>query len=567
MAALLDKYLNDTLKNNPLVYYRMREGSGATMTDSSPNANNGAYTSMGWINPVTNSVGLTASSGRDYPLFNSGVAINSFVNGVFTQTKPFSTLLDGAASRATATLSSPAINTGAASSVTVEGWVRWDGVLSGSNGTFEALFNFNGASGLLLGFLKNGAADYRFGLSVRNTGDLWGLSNAETLASLTRDTYHHIVFVIVNNNVQTSKLYIDGVLKTMTQQIGTSTTTDSVTSAFAIGYDGTASFFGGSIGDVAVYNGEPYVAAGVRNRFHQGAYGAEYGDIATVPGIETQVEFPGLSVFSDTFIINDKNQPGPGNRTRTLDQLYLTDIGGLDDSDIRFSEESNFYRDGMNPLVSRVGGKTITLEGYIEASNFQSMRQIQNRFKTALGTANSPALGLTENPVYFRNVWNNGFDFLLNVRKSQPLQMKDAQDSMYPRRRFLATLRSSFPFFESVGARTEVLIMGATTQIPNKGNQIALPLITFWGPFTDARLVLNNTIILQGSVLASTAITVDCKNRTCSDWSKFSTSGDFPYILSNILADSFVNTASFSSVATGTAGVTRVEITWRHTTL
>lgn len=567
MAILLDKYLNDTLKNNPLVYYRMREGSGTTMIDSSPNVNNGTYngSGVGWVNPPS-SAGNVAASGRDYPIFNSGAFLNTFPNGVLNQGKPFSVLFDGAAGRATATLNSPAISTSAASSVTVEGWMKWDGVLSGSNGTFEAIFNFGGASGLLLGFLKNGASDYRFGLSVRNTGDLWGLSNADTLALLQRDVFHHVVYVIVNNNVQTSKLYIDGVQRTMTQQIGTSTTTDSVTSAFAIGYDGTASFFGGYVGDVAVYNGEVYNAAAVRNRFHQGAYGADYGDIPTIPGIEGQIEFPPFSLVTDTFIINDKNQAGPGNRTRTLDQVYLTDVGGIDDSDIRFGEESNFSRDGMNPLLTRIGGKTITLEGFIEASNFQSMRQIQSRMKYVLGL-NFPGSGIVENPVFFRNVWNNGFDFMLNARKSQPLQMKDAQSGMYPRRQFFATLRSSYPFFESVGTRIDVLQMGATLSIPNKGSAIGLPVITFWGPFTDARLVLNNSLILQGSVLASNFVQIDCKNRTCTDWSKFNPSSDFPYLFGNVIADSFVNNASFASILTGTAGVTRVEITWKHTNL
>lgn len=569
MPPLLDKYMNDTLKNSPLAYYRMREGTGSTMTDYSVNVNNGTYTSVNWVaktGPATSA--YTSASGKDVPLWGSYYQIADYTQTPPVVTiQPYNAFFDGAAGRATATLGT--INTGAASSVTLEMWVKWDGVLAGANGTFEALANFGGATGLLLGFLKNGASDYRLGLSVRNAGDLWGLSNANTLAAFPKDTYVHIVYVIVNNNVQTSKLYINGVQYTMTQQIGTSTTTDSVTSAFALAYDGTASFFGGSIGEVAIYNGEPYNATAVRNRFHQGAYGGEYQEIATMPGIESRIELQLDSLAP--LVLNDKDATGPGNRTRTLNQYYIKDIGGLDDPDIRANEENAFYRDGTSPLITRMGGRTLTFDGYIEGANIQSMRQMQSRLKSAvsggsLGGVYGPAAGLFEGLIVFRNVWNNGFDFGINARKNTSLQMREAQTSYMARRDFLLTMRASYPYFESIGSRTEILQMGATLPIHNKGNMVAMPVVNVWGPFTDARVVIGSTtIILQGSVLASTFITVDSKNRTCSDWTKFSTLGDFPFIVNALFTDSALPYASFVSVATGTAGVTRVEITWKHT--
>lgn len=565
MTPILDRYLNETLKSSPLAYYRMREGTGTVMVDSSANANNGTYNGSGinWVSTAANYLnGYARGNGRDAPLFNSHYNALDLSVTPYVITNSYNAYFDGAAGRATATLGT--INTGAASSVTIGMWVKWDGNLAGANGTFEAIANFGGATGLLLGFLKNGAADYRFGLSVRNTGDLWGLSNATTLAILTKDVYHYIVFVIVNNNVQASKLYIDGVQYTMTQQIGTSTTTDSVTTALALAYDGTASFFGGSIGEVAIYNGEPFNAAAVKNRYHIGAYGGEYNETPTIPGIETQVELLG-DPSNSILILNDKNMAGPGNRTRTLDQYYLNEIGGLDDADVRFAEESNFYRDGMNPLVARYGGRTITFDGYIEASNIQSMRRLESKLKRNIAGFNSTSGGITEYPVILRNIWDNGFDFMINARKNSPLQIKETQSSFYARRNFLATLRSSYPFFESVGARTEVLQIGATLMIPHKGNSISLPIVTFWGPFTDARLVLNNTTIITGSVAASSFVQIDCKNKTCTDWPKFNTTGDFVYINSGVVTDTLKDYAQFVSVAGGTPGTTRVEITWKHT--
>lgn len=534
------------------------------MIDSSPNAKNGTYsgTGIGWTS--TGVGGFARASGKDAPLFNSTIPINDFT------TSPPSVVaaannayFDGAAGQATVTLNSPAINTGNGTIVTVELWFKWDGVLSGSNGTFEALANFAGATGILLGFLKNGAADYRFGISVRNTGDLWGLNNATTLALLPRDVYNHVVFVLVNNAIQTSKLYVNGIQQTMSQQIGTTTTTDSVTSAFALAYDGTASFYGGSIAEVAVYNGEPYNAAAVKNHYHLGAFGGAYQEIATLPGIETQVEFTG-DLLNAPFILNDKMTPGPGNRSRVLDQCFLREIGGLDDPDIRFAEESNFYRDGVNPLLARYGGRTLTFDGYIEAANFQSLRQLQAKMKKAIVT-NSATSGISESLIILRNIWNNGFDFGISVRKSTSLQIKEAQSAYNARRDFLITTRASFPFFESIGSRTDVLQIGATVVISHKGNTIGYPVITFWGPFSDARLVLNNTAILSGTVLASNSVQIDCKNRTCSDWTKFNILGDFPYITPGALSDTWQNFAQFVSVVGGTAGQTRVEITWKHT--
>lgn len=568
MAQLLDKYFNDTLKNNPLVYYRMREGSGTTMLDSSINANNGTYNGSGvsWNSPASNGLyGFGQANGKSVPIFNSHILNFDISANPATASFPFVSAFDGTAGRSTSTVAG--INTTASTSVTVELWFKWDGNMAGSTGTFEALANFGGASGILLGFLKNGAADYRFGLSVRNTGDLWGLNNATTLALLQRDTYHHIQFVIVNNAVQTSKLYIDGIQQTMSQQIGTTTTTDSVTTAMALGYDGTASFFQGGIAEVAIYNGEIYNATAVKNRYHQGAYGGEYLETPTLPGIEGQVDI-------GTFLqlnINDKNQPGPANRTRTLNQFYLTDIGGMDDADIRFSEESNFYRDGTNPLISRYGGRTITLTGYIEGSNFQKMRQMQTQLKSAFTPA-FLANGITEEAIAFRNIWNNGFDFYTNARKSAGVQMAESQKYDTPRRDFLLTLRSSFPYLESVGSRTDVVIMGATLALPNKGNAPAYPSLVVWGPLTDAQIIISsiwgstNTRI-TGSLAASSFVTLDSKTRVSSTWPFINTNSDFPLIppVSGGTADNIIPFINFVSVAGGTAGVTRVEITWRHT--
>lgn len=564
-GPLVDRYLLETLKNSPLIYWRMREGSGTTVLDSSPNVKNGTYSGTGINWTSTGIGGYARSSGKDAPLFNSTIPINDFT------TSPPSVIaaannayFDGAAGQATATLNSPAINTGVASVVTLEMWVKWDGALAGSNGTYEAIANFGGATGLLLGFLKVGAADYRFGLSVRNAGDLWGLNNATTLALLQKDIYNHILFTIVNNNVQTSKLYINGNQAVMSQQVGTSTTTDSVTSAFALAYDGTASFFGGSIAEVAVYNGEPFNALAVKNRFHMGAFGGAYNEVATLPGLETMVEF-----VSDTLnaqvVMNDKTPTLPGNRSRTLDQYYLSEIGGLDDADIRFAEESNFYRDGTNPLLSRYGGRTITFDGYIEAMNIQSMRQLTTKLKKAINSPSTISSGISEGQIILRNVWDNGFDFGISARKSAPLQIKEVQQTLLPRRNFLITMRASYPFFESIGSRTEVVQMNATTMIAHKGNAISLPVITFWGPYSDARLLLNTTAIITGTVAASSFVQIDCKNRTCTDWTKFNVTGDFPYLIPGALSDTWQNFAQFNSITGGTAGVTRVEITWKHT--
>lgn len=561
-GPLLDRYQNETFKAVPLVYYRMKEGSGTTLVDWDASPINGTYSGTG-INWVGSASG---QSGKGGPIWNSDVAllntINPPVNTVIT--RPF---FDGVAGQATATLTG--INTGAASKVTVEMWVKWQANISGANGTYQAFANFAGATGILLGILKNGASDYRLGISVRNAGDLWGLSNAATLAALPKDMWNHIVYVITNNAVQSSKLYVNGVQQTMTQQIGTTTTTDSVTTAFAIAYDGTASFFNGGISEVAVYNGEPLDATGVLNKFHVGAYGGSYHEQMLPPGLESQIDFGVTNQYSNPIVLNRKDPNG----LRVLDSYHITDIGGLDDADIRFAEEPKSALDGMNYLKTRYGGRTITLDGFIDASNLQSLRQLQARLKQQLGGAgaltgsNSIVSGLVEQNLVFRSPFDNSWDSFIAVRKSGPLQMKENQPDQRMRRPFLATLRAANPFFQTMGSRTEVLQMGGTTYIPNKGNSLSLPLVVFWGPFYRAELLLGGSLVISATVSASTQFTIDSLNRTASNWQSVTPASDMPYITGFGNLDTLVGIASFLSISGGVAGQTRVEITWRHTSI
>jgi len=566
--ALVDRYQNETLiGGNPLAYYRMREGSGTTMTDYTAVPFTGTYNGSGvsWINSVA------GQSGKGGPLWNVDQTIYNRTPPTYTSTTNSRVMFDGTAGRATSTLTG--INTANGSVVTAEFWMKWDGNMGGSTGAFEAMLNFGGATGLLLGLLKNGASDYRFGLSVRNTGDLWGIDNGRVNGLLERDVWHHIVFVIVNNAVQTSSLYIDGDPITMSQQIGTSTTTKAVTSAFAIGYDGTASFFQGQIAETAIYN-YGFSAQTANNKFHIGAYGGIALEQMASPGIESQIDF-GLSGFYGDFVKLNEREVGTGRRL--LDTYVLTDIGGLDDADIRFSEEPNTSFNGMNPMRSLVGGRTITLEGFIDATNLSSLRQLQARLKQQLGGsgnlgANPYASGLQEFNMIFRSPIDNAWDQQINVRKSAPLQMKEAQADAQMRRQFMATLRASYPFFESVGSRTEVLQMGATVPIFHKGSAISLPIINFYGPFSKAELDLGNALVVSGTLLASQILTVDCRQRSCSNWAFYNPSSDFPFIngyaeINLGVQGAGLSWAVFASITGGTVGVTRVEITWRHTNL
>ena len=84
-------------------------------------------------------------------------------------------------------------------------------------------------------------------------------------------------------------------------------------------------------------------------------------------GIECLFEYNGL-------VMNDR---------RNVNQIRITRVAGLDDPDVRDTREVNPDRDGETPFASLYGGRTISLQGFVQAGNLDYMRYLWRLLKMA----------------------------------------------------------------------------------------------------------------------------------------------------------------------------------------
>jgi RHS repeat-associated protein len=184
----------------PLAYYPLDETSGTTAADASGNGNNGTYAGTYTLHQP----GALAGSG-------GGTAV-SFSNGTVSGTVPN-------------------LNTAAGAYTTVEMWINW-------NGTDDEMPFLFGGSGYDL-WIYGGHIGFNSG-----HGDIWGTTAPSA------NTWHYIVAEFYNGALSSSKLWIDGVQRSLSQVNGLPYS-DTVSAGFNISV--TSYPFTGSIDEVAVY--------------------------------------------------------------------------------------------------------------------------------------------------------------------------------------------------------------------------------------------------------------------------------------------------------------------------
>lgn len=82
-------------------------------------------------------------------------------------------------------------------------------------------------------------------------------------------------------------------------------------------------------------------------------------------------------------------------RSTSPDRYRITEIDGLSDADIRDSREDNPLQHGEIALDSFYNGRTITINGRIEAGNIAKLREMQESLRSAFGR-------LVESPLYIK---------------------------------------------------------------------------------------------------------------------------------------------------------------------
>jgi len=129
------------------------------------------------------------------------------------------------------------------------------------------------------------------------------------------------------------------------------------------------------------------------------------------------------------------------NQAGVVDRVFIKSISGLGDPDLRLVNESNPGAHGETPFDSFYGGRTLTLNGQIEAAKFSKLETMKRGLKAMFND-------LTEGPLVFRT-GDPARDVMINCRKGQPMAMDDQQDGFYIKRPFQIFLRASDPRFVS----------------------------------------------------------------------------------------------------------------------
>lgn len=142
---------------------------------------------------------------------------------------------------------------------------------------------------------------------------------------------------------------------------------------------------------------------------------------------------------------------------RYIDKIRITKLDGFQDADIRDSREPNPADHGETAFEAWYGGKTMTIEGRIEAHNVNKLRDMQQALRYAFS-------GLRENPLYLLKASTIDYgadDIQINCRKLSPIQMSEQQtngSNFY--RDFQLILRASKPWFETINETQETINFG-----------------------------------------------------------------------------------------------------------
>lgn len=140
-----------------------------------------------------------------------------------------------------------------------------------------------------------------------------------------------------------------------------------------------------------------------------------------------------------------------------IDRIRITKLDGFQDADIRDSREPNPADHGETAFEAWYGGRTMTIEGRIEANNVNKLRDMQQAFRYAFS-------GLKENPFYILKASSIDYgadDVQINCRKLSPIQMTEQQtngNNFF--RDFQVILRASKPWFESTEETQETINFG-----------------------------------------------------------------------------------------------------------
>lgn len=181
------------------------------------------------------------------------------------------------------------------------------------------------------------------------------------------------------------------------------------------------------------------------------------------------------------------------NDRKVIDKIRVLNISGLDDPDVRDSREDNPGYDGETVYSTLHGGRTIVLEGRVEAYTLYKLRDMQQAIRTAFSDLREEKklIFLTGNPAT---------DHYIMCKKNQKLQWGEEQTKDNYFRPFQITLRASNPRFLRSRRKTSTLAFDDEQIIMiNEGNYNAQPVIRLTGSLANIELENQSAVKSDGS--------------------------------------------------------------------
>lgn len=256
----------------------------------------------------------------------------------------------------------------------------------------------------------------------------------------------------------------------------------------------------------------------------QGSGSPELADVGTgtarLGGVESYFVYGDLT-------LNDRS---------LIDTYVVREIDGLVDADLRDTREPVPQDHGEHAFDSWYSGRTIVLSGYIRAHNIHKLRDMQEALRAQFVNLDEQPLRIVSP---FKTVPHHELpgemaqpSVEIMCKKSQPIQMREAQNNFKFNRDFLITLRAANPAYFSSYTKTSAVNQAASPhsfELTNIGNYATGPVINLVGPMTNpiiSNAANGETMTITGTIAAANTWTLDIENRRFYDQTganKFST--------------------------------------------
>ena len=199
------------------------------------------------------------------------------------------------------------------------------------------------------------------------------------------------------------------------------------------------------------------------------------------------------------------------NQREWIDTYVVTDLLGTDDADVRDSRELNPEAHGETPGNAFYGGRTINLQGTIQAKTLWKMQDMKQALRTAFADIS------VERPLIIHGATLDQTYYIMG-KKSQKIDIPEKQETPNSfNRKFSVMIRCSLPWFLSYKQNyVQYVYQGSDSvsaivfNVVNEGNFEARPYFELYGPMINPTIIneANGSIVQFNGTIPSGEIWV-----------------------------------------------------------